>query len=366
MRPRPTIKDVAARAGVSHQTVSRVINNKEDVSSSTRARVLKAIEELDYCPSAIAQSMVAGRTHTLGCISPNLTDYTFASMIEGAQAEARRQGYFILTGSAPARSGVKLLLEEMLARRVDGFLVLNPRVDGRYRHFLPLIEKGTPVVYMKNTPNGAPVSSVCCNNREGGYQATHYLIKLGHTAIATITGPQNEECTLDRLEGYRQALSQSSLAIDGSLITQGDWSALSGYQAARKLLATGRPLSAIFTQNDQMAIGAIHALQEVNLCVPDDVSIIGFDDIPLASYFDPPLTTLRQPMEDLGRQAAQLLVETIQNPGRPPEQVLIRASLVERASCAPKPLREKKEVLIEKGNHLPNLFDGRMTAANPT
>ncbi len=335
MKPRPTIKDVAARAGVSRQTVSRVVNNKPEVSPETRARVQAAIDELGYRPNAIARSMVAGHTCTLGCISPNLIDYTFASIIESAQAEARRQGYFLLTGSAPTAGEVGSLLEEMLHRQVDGLLVLNPHADGRYRHFLPLIGKGMAMVYLNDTPRDEPVSSVQCDDREGGYRATRYLLDLGHTAIATIVGSDNEECTFDRLAGYRQALSEAGIAPRRALTVSGDWSAPSGYEGAKRLLETGQPFSALFAQNDQMAMGAMRALREADLRVAEDVSVIGFDDIPLASYFDPPLTTLRQPMRESGKRAAQLLIETIQDPDRPPEQILIQANLVERASCAP-------------------------------
>jgi LacI family transcriptional regulator len=336
VKSRPTIKDVAARAGVSRQTVSRVINDKAEVSPETRARVLAVIEELGYRPNAAARSMVMGHTCTLGCISPNLTDYTFASIIESAQAEARRQGYFFLTGSAPSEGDVEPLLEEMLRRRVDGLLVINPRADERYRHFLPLVEKGMVVVYLGNSPHDEPVSSVRGNDYEIGYQATRYLIGLGHASIATITGPGNEECTSDRLEGFRQALDQAMLALDPALVEGGDWLAPSGYQATRRFLASGRPFSAIFAQNDLMAVGAIRALREAGRDVPGDVSVIGVDDIPLSSYFDPPLTTLRQPLEELGRRVAQVLIESIQNPERSPEQISIQARLVERASCAPR------------------------------
>jgi len=334
-RKRATIKDVAALAGVSRQTVSRVLNDQDYVAEETRARVLSAIETLGYRPNAVARSMVAGHTCTLGCISPNLTDYTFASIIEAAQVEARRQGYFILTGSAPTAPDVEPLLEEMLRRRVDGLLIINPRADGRYRYFLPLIEKGVAITYVGNSPCEEPVSSIRCDDRDGGYRATRYLIDLGHTAIATLSGPSNEECAIDRLEGYRQALSHAGLSWDPALAVGGDWSVTSGYRATQRLLQTARKFSAIFAQNDRMAIGAIRALQEAGRRVPDDVSLIGFDDIPVASYLDPPLTTLHQVLEESGRQAARLLIETIHNPQRPPAQVLIPARLVERASCAP-------------------------------
>ncbi|MFN2167762.1 MAG: LacI family DNA-binding transcriptional regulator [Anaerolineae bacterium] len=337
MGSRPTIKDVAAQAGVSRQTVSRVINDKGEVSDATRARVLAAIEELGYQPNAVARSMVAGRTHTLGCVSPNLIDYTLANIIEGAQAEARRQGYFVLTGSAPQEDDVQALLQEMIHRRVDGLLVLNPYADGRYRHFLSLADRGTPVVYLNNTPRQEPISSVRCNDFEGGYRAARHLLELGHTRIATIVGPENEECTADRLEGYRQALSEVGLDVDPRLRADGDWSATSGYRAGQELLAAAPDFTGIVSQNDQMAVGAIRALREAGRAVPEAVSIIGFDDIPLASYFDPPLTTFRQPMQESGRRAIQLLIGQIEDPTRRPEQVLLHARLVERSSCARRP-----------------------------
>jgi LacI family transcriptional regulator len=334
-RKRATIEDVAALAGVSRQTVSRVLNENDYVADETRARVLAAIEQLSYRPNILARSMVVGHTCTLGCISPNLTDYTFAINIESAQAEARRHGYFILAGSAPTEDDVEPLLEEMLNRQVDGLLVINPHADYRYRCFAPLIKRGMVVVYLGNSSQDESVSWVRCDDHEGGFQATSYLTGLGHTAVATIIGPENEECAVDRLRGYREALTLAGLESVPGLVAVGDWSAKSGYQAAQRLLATGWPFSAIFAQNDRMAVGALRALREASLSVPDDVSMIGFDDIPLASYFDPPLTTLRQPMEESGRRAAQLLIETINDPDRAPEGVLIHARLIERASCAP-------------------------------
>lgn len=334
-RSHVTIRDVAALAGVSHQTVSRVINNSEVVTSSTRIRVENAIKELGYRPNAIARSMAKGNTCTLGCISPSLTNFIFASMIESAQAEARRQGFFILTGSAPSVDEVQPLLDEMLNRRVDGLLVLNPRDDNRYRHLLPLIHRGMPVVYLKNSPKGELVSSVCCDDQNGSHQATRYLLELGHTSIATITGPENEECTQDRLEGYRQILLKAGINPEKVLIAIGDWTAESGGQAIRQLLASEIPFSSVFAQNDQMAVGAISALRDAGLRIPQDVSVIGYDDIPLASYFDPPLTTIRQPIDEFGRHGAQLLIEAVQNSKFNPKQVRLNAQLVERNSCAP-------------------------------
>jgi len=332
--PSVTIRDVAAHSNVSHQTVSRVINNSDRVSPETRAKVEAAIEELGYRPNFIARSIVQGRTYTLGCISPSLTDYIFAKMIDSAQIEAQRLGFFTLTGSAQTEAEVKLLLEEMLKRRIDGLLMLNPRDDARYHHLLPLIESNIPLTYLKNTAGDAPVSSITCDGLEGGYQATKYLIGLGHTSIATILGLQNEEDARDRLAGYRRALIEAGIQPKESLIINGKWTSKSGLEATKKLLATKETFSAIFTHNDRMAMGAIRALRESNIRVPQDISIIGFDDAPIAPYLNPPLTTMRQPIEELGQRAAQLLIKSIQYPNRAPEHVCIQSQLIERESCA--------------------------------
>lgn len=330
-----TIRDVASLAGVSRQTVSRVLNDSGYVADGTRARVEEAMETLDYRPNAVARSMATGSTRTLGCISPSLTDYTFASIIESAQAEARRQGYFILAGSAPTEDEVEPLLDEMLHRRVDGLLIINPCADGRYRHVVPLARQGLAVVYVSERPSGEPISSVRCDDQEGGLQAGHHLIDLGHKALAVIVGPENEACSLDRLNGCREAMAQAGLTADSALTVRGDWSATSGHRAIENLLAEGRHFTAVFAQNDRMAVGAIHALRGEGYRVPQDVSVMGFDDIPLASYFDPPLTTIRQPLVASGERAADLLIQTIQHPERRCEHILTRPRLVERGSCAP-------------------------------
>jgi DNA-binding LacI/PurR family transcriptional regulator len=332
---RPTIDDVAAQAGVSRQTVSRVLNDKGEVSPETRGRVLAAIESLGYRPNAAARSMVIGRTSTLGCITPNLLDHTLASIIEGAQSEARRQGFFMLTGSAPDEDDAGSVLEELLRRQVDGLLVLNPHADERHRLLDPLLEKNMPVVYTGNSPHGRAVGAVRCDDHDGGRLATRYLLGLGHRTVATILGPANEECVRDRLAGYREALGEAGLPFQPALVAPGGWSADEGYQAARHLVAERRPFTGLFAQNDLMAVGAIRALREAGLETPERVSVIGFDDIPLASFFDPALTTVRQSPVEIGQQAARLLIEAIVNGGHLQQQVLIEPQLVERASCAP-------------------------------
>ena len=209
---RPTIRDVARLAGVSHQTVSRVINQSADVTPETRERVEAAIMELDYRPSAIARSMARGETRTLACISPNLTDYTFASIIEGAELEARNQGYFMLSSSAADPESFNDLLEELVGhRRVDGLIIINPYADNRHKY----IPEDFPLVFVGAYSRDGSVCSVSLDDVKVAFDATQHLLSLGHRRIAMITGPMEEDCSCDRTEGYRRAMHKA-----GSLLTK--------------------------------------------------------------------------------------------------------------------------------------------------
>ena len=333
-KSRVTLHDVADLAGVSHQTVSRVINNSENVRPETRERVEAAILELGYRPNAIARSMASGNTRTLGCISPNLTDPVFTRIIESAQNEARRQGYFVLTGSAATAQESEPLLDEMLKRRVEGLIMLNPRDDDRYRQLEPLLRSGSPIVYVKNSPQDEQVSSVRCDDIQGGYLATKHLLDQGHKKIAIILGRENEQCTGERLEGCRNALDEAGLSLPDELVTRGDWSSQSGSAAMKKLLEHSGAFSAIFALNDRMAAGAIRTLRESGYRVPDDYSIIGYDNGPLAFLIDPPLTTIAQPLEDFGEQAARILIDLIQEQNQQPVDYCALPKLVIRSSTA--------------------------------
>lgn len=329
-----TITDVAQKAGVSKQTVSRVINDKPDVAPQTRAHIKEIIRSLGYAPDPIARSM-KGQTHTIGCVTPNLMDVNFSSIVQAAQNEAHKHGYFVLIGSAQSEYEVLPLLNEMMSRRVDGLLVINPRDDNRYRHLLPLIEADTPIVYIKNTPVDEPVSAVCLDDETGGFIATEHLLSLGHQEIVTILGPENEECTQDRLAGYLRALHTAGIQEDHRLILHGDWSAKSGKLALGKLLDYKVPFTAIFAQNDQMALGAMQVIKHAGLRIPQEISIIGYDDLPLSAFFDPPLTTIRQPVVLFGEVAVQHLIDAINKPGNKPQVVRLDPTLIVRESCAP-------------------------------
>lgn len=331
---RITIRDVAARAGVSHQTVSRVINNSERVQEKTRKKVEAAIKELGYQPNAIARYMAKGRTKTLACFSPNLTDYTYARIIEGAEFEARQAGYFLMTASAPNTETFSTLVEQLVAsRRTEGLLMINPYVDDRYNQ----LPQDSPVVYVGARSSQSTINSmdsVFLDDEEAGQIATQHLLGLGHRDVALITGPMVEDCSIDRLAGYETVLHSAGIEFDPSLVKEGDWSASTGYDAVIELLAKNVKFSAIFAQNDRMAVGAIKALKEAGRQIPDDVSVVGFDDMPLASYYDTPLTTIRQDTFRMGQEAAKLLIRAIETPEKPHRHLSMPVELVLRKSTA--------------------------------
>ena len=327
----PTLRDVARLAGVSHQTVSRVINGSEDVLPETRATVEAAIEQLGYRPNAIARSMARGQTHTLACISPNLTDYTFASVIEGAETEARQHDYFLLSSSATDPKAFHALVDELVGhRRVDGLIVINPYSDDRFQH----IPEKFPVVFVGAQSHEQKISSVCLDDEKVAYEATRHLISLGHTDIALVTGPMEEDCSLDRTEGYRRALQEAGIPFDDSKIIEGDWSATSGQDALLSFVEQGRVPTAVFAQNDRMAMGVLRAARDVNIKVPTQLAVIGVDDMPLSSYFDPPLTTMRQDMPRIGQEATRMLLDIIQKKNTDQREVKLSAQLVVRQSTS--------------------------------
>ena len=234
---RVTIRDVANRAGVSHQTVSRVINESERVSPDTRARVEAAIDELGYRPNAMARSMARGRSGVLACIAPNLTDYTFASMIDGAEQEARKRGYFLLSASAMTEEVFTSLVDELVtSRRAEGMIIINPYQDGRYAHLPP----NYPIVMAGARPRSEAANSISLDDESVARQATLHLLDLGHRQIGCITGPMREDCSQDRSIGYQSALDNAGIEINPSFTIEGDWSARSGYDALMHLSLLGQ------------------------------------------------------------------------------------------------------------------------------
>lgn len=335
---RITINDVADRAGVSYQTVSRVINNRPDVSQGTRSKVLQVIEELNYRPSAAARSLVSNKTYTLGLITSELTPYFFTQVITGAEVIARRQGYFLMLACTENTGGdepeyIRLFTE----RHIEGlyFVYTGEEIESVRHHLESLLQQGIPIVTASHLlyETNLNVSLVDVDNVDGGYQAGRCLIQAGHQHIGMITGPRERRATQQRTQGFRLALEEAGIPHDPSLVAYGDWSHDGGYRAAQDLLQRAPHMTAIFSHNDEMAISAMSALFQAGRRVPQDIAIIGYDDIPAAAYSYPSLTTIRQPMQAVGETAIKLLLDLLQNPQQERKKILLKPALVRRESC---------------------------------
>ncbi len=329
-----TIQDVADAAGVSRQTVSRVINSKPDVAEETRRRIWQIIEELGYQPSALARGLASKRTKTLGLITADFSDYFFTQVIIGAEAEARKHGYFFMLSSTERNPDDEPEYLRLLTEwQVDGVLFARPSTEDDSRHIVSLIRRGVPLVTTAYWLPGEELTVVDVDNVDGGRRATQHLIQLGHREIGMITGPADWRSVHDRTAGYKQALEGAKISLGERHIEVGDWSYQGGYGAMIRLLGEAPEITALFAQNDRMAIGAMRALREAGRKIPDDVAIVGYDDIPVAAYSEPPLTTMCQPMQEVGETAVRLLIRSIEEPDTERKEVLLRTELVQRETC---------------------------------
>lgn len=332
---RISIRHVAREAGVSTQTVSRVINDRPDVSRETRSRVQAVIARLGYRPSAIARSLVSQRTRTLGLITSDFGDYFFTQVIAGAEREARERGYFLMLSSTEGNPADEPVYVRLLTEyQVAGLLLARPSADPDSRHVASLLQEQVPVVTAAYYPPDATVTVVDVDSVDGARQMAAHLVALGHRAIAMITGPATWKATADRTYGFQSILNESGISFEPALVVEGDWSHASGYRAANELLTRGRPFSAVFAQNDQMAIGCMRALRDAGHAVPQAISVAGYDDIPSAAFVDPPLTTIHMPMQEVGATAIRLLIEAIEHEALPlSAPVVLPSHLVQRQSC---------------------------------
>lgn len=333
----PTLEQVAKLAGVSRSTVSRVINNHPNVRPEIRERVLQVIKEIGYQPHAAARSLVTRRTQIIGVIIPEavtkiFTDPFFPLFLRGATEICNARQYHLMLSLFTG-----LIDRQELYRRVlrsgylDGVIVASASLNDP---IIPnLLSDKIPFVSVGRYPDER-VNYVDVDNVGGARMAVEHLIRLGHRRIATITGPLDMVASQDRLNGYRQALEANGIPVDESLIVEGDFTEGSGMLGMQRLLPASP--TAVFVASDMMAIGALRTLRQIGLRVPDDVAIVSFDDIPLASSIEPPLTTVRQPIERLGAIAAELLLSLLERPSRermPVQRIVLPTELVIRASC---------------------------------
>ena len=327
-----TIIDVAQRAGVSYATVSRVINNEAYVKEATRQRVLQALIDLDYVANRQARSLRGGRTHMIGLLVRDLGTGYIGEIIRGIDLELSERQYDLLLYTTHGRGRRESDYVATLTRgMVDGLLLVLPRTPEAY--LAKLRQAHFPHVLIDHQGVDMAGPAVGASNWQGGYDATTYLIGLGHRRIGLITGDLGLGCAVDRREGYCKALCTHGLAVDPALIVMGDFSQTAGYNGAQQLLALPSAPTALFASNDMMAFGAMEAVREHGLRIPEDLSILGFDDIPQAASVHPALTTVRQPLDEMGRVATQLLFTYLENPNHPEERKALPTQLVIRNSC---------------------------------
>jgi len=332
-----TLEEIAKLAGVSRSTVSRVVNDHPNVRTQVRERVWDVIHETGYQPHAAARSLVTRRTRIVGIIIPEavitlFTDPFFAYLVSGITRTCNTQRYNLMLSlfDDPTRSE-EMYRRVVLSGHLDGVVVASTRVGDPM--IARLLDDGVPFVLVGRYPDER-VHYVDIDNVAAARMAVEHLIRLGHRRIATITGPQSMTSGQDRLEGYRQALEAHRLPVDESLIAEGDFSEMVGVMATRRLLS--HSITAIFSASDRMAVGALKALREAGVRVPEDIALIGFDDVPIATAVEPALTTVRQPIEGLGSTAADLLLDLLENPPderAPAHHIILPAQLLVRDSC---------------------------------
>lgn len=325
-----TIRDVAERADVSPQTVSRVINGYTHVSKKARLRVQRAIEELNYRPNRAAQSLVTRQSRILAVITFGATHYGPAQMVANVQTEARARGYNLILSNlnSTEKDEIRKAMESIGGSLVDGLVFITP-VEGASYADLAALCRGVPYVQI-DVELGVQQPSVVIDQRAGYRLATEHLISLGHQQIAHISGPLNWFGARARLSAWRAIMEANG--YDASLTVEGDWTPAGGYRATMQLIESGQPFTALAVGNDHMAMGALHALRQRGIRVPDDVSVVGFDDIPEAAYFAPPLTTVRQDFGALGKQSVEYLVSLINKPETAPHQRVLMPQLIVRES----------------------------------
>lgn len=327
-----TMKDVARLAGVSTSTVSHVVNNTRFVSDEIRERILKAVAELNYSPSALARSLKLNQTRTLGMIVTTSNNPFFAEVVAGVERICYQRGYTLVlcnTEGDPER--LRHNLEVLLQKRIDGLLLMCTESHSASAEVFGQ-RPAIPIVVMDWGPLDSKVDRIQDNSAQGGYLATRHLLEQGHRKIGLITGPLDKLPAQSRLEGYQRALEEAGILFRPEYVVEGDFEFAGGIAGMHQLLALAEPPTAVFAGNDVSAVGVYQALYRAGLQVPQDMSVVGYDDIELARYLTPPLTTIHQPQEDLCRQAVDTLLDRIQGADDAPRLIMLEPALIQRES----------------------------------
>ncbi|MGG1691812.1 LacI family DNA-binding transcriptional regulator [Heyndrickxia ginsengihumi] len=325
------IADVAKMANVSTATVSRVISNAGTVKKETANKVLEAIDKLNYKPNVLARQLRRLETQTILVVIPDITNTFFSNVLRGIESVATAYGYQVLLGDAQnIVERERSYLDNLGQRKADGVILLTARTDQKV---LEELSEQYPVVLACEYYEGSNLPTVSIDNISSARKATEYLISLNHKKIAHISGPLKVVVGRDRLKGFHQAMAHHGLPIESLLVQEGDFSYESGFNLMKKLLMLDEIPTAVFAANDEMAMGAIKAAKAKGIRVPDDLSVIGFDDIKFASIFEPALTTIAQPTFEIGKKAMELLLKLINNEELEKDQFMLADKLIVRDSC---------------------------------
>jgi LacI family transcriptional regulator len=330
-----TIRDVAAAAGVSPATVSRVLNGKRDVGTDLRRRVLGVVAELGYRRNGPARSLRTRAAMVLGLIISDITNPFFTAVVRGAEDQAQLAGYSVVLANADEDVAKEARYLEVAAAEQMAGVLLSP-ASSRQTRIDVLAERGIPVVTIDRRLAAASVDSVTVNNHQAAREATEHLIAQGCRRVGFVAGPVQTTTGASRLAGYRAALRAAGRAPDPSLTAYADFRTEGGYAGTRQLLRLGRPPDGLLISNNLMTIGGLQAIAEAGLTIPADIAVVGFDDDSWATALRPPLTVVMQPTYEIGRVAAELLLRRVDGEKFPPRRVVLRATLVERASSAGK------------------------------
>ncbi|RKD27565.1 transcriptional regulator, LacI family [Caminicella sporogenes DSM 14501] len=328
-----TIKDVARKANVSISTVSRVINDSKPVSDEIRQRVLKVIEELGYTPNPVARSLVMKKSQLIGVIVPNISNYFIGEMLNGVEEIGKMYNYDILLCNSYGELEQELKYLSLLkSKQVEGIIFMTWNLKKEHKEFLEKID--IPVVMINRNTSDINIPSVCIDHFGAAYEMTNYLINKGHKKIALIrTGIGNDAFGVDQYKGYTKALKEHNIEIDESLIKNGDFKLEKAYDSVVEMIKNNNLPTAIFATSDYMAIGAMNALIDNGFKVPDDVSVVGFNDIKLASMYRPKLTTIKQPIYDIGAVAIRIIIKKIKGEEEDKTLFVLPHELIERDSC---------------------------------
>lgn len=349
-----TIADVARASGVSGATVSRVLNGYEFVKETTRSRVMEAVEDLGYVANLQARSLAGGHSQIIGLLVPNLDNGYVGTITQGIDQALARANYDLMLYTSHRHPGKESFYVSAIANGLtDGLLLVAPLVPTTYLDALR--EQNYPYVLIDQTDATENSNVVESTNWQGAYDATRYLCQLGHTRIVFIKGSPAVRSAVDRLLGYKAALDDCDIPVTEALLIEGDYQQQTAYEATKNLLQTIDPApTAIFAANDLSAFGAMDAVRECGLRIPDDISIIGFDDVPQATLVYPKLTTVRQPLEQMGQVAVKMLLERIKDQSRPPQRVALATQLVIRDSCGSNPTqRDAQRNTVDKDRRQP-------------